>query len=74
MSITALLLGLITIVIYIAILIIVGAIAEWILAAVGFPPPDIVRKLFLLIVALIALYMLAALILGLPLPKLAVAR
>ena len=66
MSVSGILLGLINIAIVIVILVLVGAIAAWILAALGWPPPDIVRKLFLAVVALIALYMLAALLLGIP--------
>ena len=66
MSLSGILLGLINLVIVIVVLVLIGAIAEWILSALGWPPPDIVRKLFLAVVALIALYMLAALILGIP--------
>jgi hypothetical protein len=68
MSLTGILLGLINVVIVIAILLLVGAIIQWIMGIIGFAPPDIVVKLFLAIVALIALYMLVALLLGLPLP------
>jgi MFS family permease len=66
MSLTGILLGLINIAIVIVILVLVGAIALWILTALGWPPPDIVQKLFLAVVALVALYMLAALLLGIP--------
>jgi hypothetical protein len=66
MSISGLLLGLINIAIVVVILVLVGAIAMWIMTALSWPPPDIVKKLFLAVVALIALYMLAALLLGIP--------
>ena len=66
MSVTGLLLGLINIAIVIVILVLIGAIAMWILTALGWPPPAIVQKLFLAVVALVALYMLAALLLGIP--------
>jgi hypothetical protein len=66
MSLGGILLGLINIAIVLVILVLIGAIAAWILTALGWPPPDIVRKLFLAVVALVALYMLAALLLGIP--------
>lgn len=61
---SAILLGLINIVITVAILLLVGAIIQWVMTLVGFAPPDIVVKLFLVIVALIALYMLVGLLFG----------
>ncbi len=61
---SAILLGVINIIIVVAILILVGAIIQWIVGLLGFPIPDIVVKLFLAIVALIALYMLVGLLLG----------
>ena len=64
MSIGGLLLGLINIAIVIAILILIGYIAVWLLGAVGFAIPDQVQKIFMIIVALIAIYMIAALLLG----------
>lgn len=63
---SAILLGLINIVIVIAILLLVGAICQWIMGMIGFAPPEIVVKLFLVIVALVALYMIVALLFGLP--------
>lgn len=65
-SLTGILLGIINIVLYVAILLLVGAIIQWILALIGFAIPEIVVKLFLVIVALIALYMIVSLLLGLP--------
>ena len=66
MTIAAILLGLINIVIVVAVLLLVGAIIQWVMAMLGFPPPELVVKLFCAVVALIALYMLVALLLGLP--------
>ncbi len=68
MSLTGILLGLINVIIVIAILLLVGAIIQWIMGMLGFAPPDIVVKLFLAVVALIALYMLVTMLLGMPLP------
>ena len=64
MSLTGLLLGLINIAIVVAVLVLVGYVILWLMAAIGFPVPDMVRKLFMVIVALIALYMIVALLLG----------
>ncbi len=61
---SAILLGFINIVITVAILLLVGAIIQWVMGMLSFAPPDIVVKLFLVIVALIALYMLVGLLFG----------
>jgi hypothetical protein len=61
---SAILLGVINIVIVVAVLLLVGAIIQWIVGIIGFPIPEIVVKLFLVIVALIALYMLVGLLFG----------
>jgi hypothetical protein len=66
MSLTGILLGLINIAIVVAILILVGYVILWILGIIGFPVPDMVQKLYMVIVALIALYMIVALLLGIP--------
>jgi uncharacterized membrane protein len=66
MSITAILLGLINILIVIAVLVLVLLIAEWILGMLGIAIPPQIRQIVLVIVALIALYLLVALLLGLP--------
>ena len=66
MSITGILLGLINIAIVVAILILIGYIAVWLLGALGFAIPDTVQKIFMVIVALIALYMIVSLLLGVP--------
>jgi hypothetical protein len=66
MSLTGILLGLINIAIVVAILILVGYMILWILGLIGFPVPDMVQKMYMVIVALIALYMIVALLLGIP--------
>ena len=66
MSMTGLLLGVINIGIVVAILVLIGYIAMWILGALGFAVPANVQKIFMVIVALIALYMIVALLLGAP--------
>jgi hypothetical protein len=66
MSLTGLLLGIINIAIVVAILGMVGYIAMWLLGLIGFPVPATVQKIFMVIVALIALYMIVSLLLGIP--------
>jgi uncharacterized membrane protein YvlD (DUF360 family) len=64
MTLSGLLLGLLNIVIVIVILVLIGAIIQWVLSTLGWPVPANVQKLFLAVVALIALAMLVALLLG----------
>jgi bacteriorhodopsin len=66
MSLTGLLLGIINIAIVVAVLVLIGYIAMWILGALGFAVPANVQKIFMVIVALIALYMIVSLLLGVP--------
>jgi hypothetical protein len=66
MSLAGILLGLIDIAIVVVILLLVGAVALWIFGWLGFAIPANVEKLYLAIVALIALYMLVSLVLGVP--------
>ena len=66
MSLSGIILGLINIAIVVVILLLVGAICKWVLGMLGWGPPTEVEKLFLAVVALTALYLLAALLLGLP--------
>jgi hypothetical protein len=66
MNLAAILLGIIDIAIVIAILIIIGLIIEWFMGWMGLPVPAQIRKVFLIIVALIGLAMLVALLLGMP--------
>ncbi|HKD77306.1 MAG TPA: hypothetical protein VKB76_17510, partial [Ktedonobacterales bacterium] len=61
-----LLLGIINILIVVVILVLVGVIIQWVLTLLGWPPPQLVVKLYLAIVALIALYLFVALLLGAP--------
>ena len=66
MSIGGVLLGLINVGIVVAILLLIGVIALWIMNMLGVPLPAEVRKIYIIIVALIALYLIVALLLGLP--------
>ena len=63
---SALILGVINILIVVAVLLLVGYIILWVMGMLGFPIPDMVQKVFMAIVALIALYMLVALLFGIP--------
>lgn len=66
MSLSGLLLGIINIAIVVAVLLLIGAIIEWFLTWMNIAVSAMVRKLYIAVVALIALYMLAALALGIP--------
>ena len=66
MSVSGILLGLVNVLIVVVLLLLVGAIAKWILGYLGFGPPNEVERLYLALVALIALYLLIALLFGLP--------
>jgi hypothetical protein len=68
MSLGGLLLGLINIAIYVAVLILIGYIILWIAGIIGFPIPALVQKMYMVIVALIALYLIVSLVLGTRLP------
>lgn len=68
MSLTGILLGLINIAIVVAILVLIGYIILWLMGMLGFPIPVMVQKLYMVIVALIALYMIVAMLLGLGQP------
>jgi len=59
-------LGLINICINAALLILVGLVVVWILSWLKIEVPDQVQKVYMVIVALIVLYQVAALIFGLP--------
>ena len=65
-SLGGILLGLINVAIVVAILLLIGAVIVWFMDWIGFAVPQMVRKLYIAIVALIALYMLVALLLGVP--------
>lgn len=66
MSLGGVLLGLINICIVVAILVLIGYVAMWLLGLLGFPIPATVQKIYMVIVALIALYLIVALLLGIP--------
>jgi hypothetical protein len=66
MSLTGLLLGIINIAIVIAILLLVGAIILWFCSWIQLAVPANVQKGYMVVVALIGLYMLVALLLGIP--------
>jgi len=66
MSLAGVLLGLINICIVVAILVLIGYVAMWLLGLLGFPIPATVQKIYMVIVALIALYLIVALLLGIP--------
>jgi hypothetical protein len=66
MSVGGLLLGIINLAIVVVVLLLVGAIGQYVLVKLGWPPTEIMVKLYLAMVALIALYMLVALLFGLP--------
>jgi hypothetical protein len=66
MSLSGLLLGLINIALVVVILLLIGTLVVWFLSWLSFPIPDRVQKLYIAIVALVALYMLVALLFGMP--------
>lgn len=66
MNVGAVLLGLINVGIVVAVLLLVGIIAQWIMSLLGVNLPGEARKIYIVIVALVALYMIVALLLGLP--------
>lgn len=65
---SALLLGVIDIAIVVAVLILIGLVIAWFMSWLGVAVPEQLRKVYLIVVALIALYMLVGLIFGLPVP------
>jgi len=66
MTLVGILLGLINIAIVIAILLFIGAIIAWFCNYMTITVPAEVRKGYIVIVALIGLYMLVALLVGMP--------
>jgi len=63
---SAVILGIINIVIVAAVLVLVGLLVVWLMDALAFPVPPMVRRVYIIVVALICLYMVAALLLGFP--------
>lgn len=66
MSLSGIILGVINIAIVVAVLVLIGAIIVMIANWFQWPIDWNVQRLYLLVVALIALYMIVALLLGLP--------
>ncbi|HEY2243476.1 MAG TPA: hypothetical protein VGH47_04530 [Xanthobacteraceae bacterium] len=66
MALGGIILGLINIVIVIVILLLIGACIAWVMSTIGWPVPQMVQQLFLALVMLVAVYLLVALLLGLP--------
>jgi len=66
MSLPAILLGLINIAIVVAILLLIGAVILWFMSWMGMAVPPNVQKGYLVVVALIGLYLLVSLLLGIP--------
>lgn len=64
MSLSGIILGVINIAIVVAVLLLVGAIILWFCGWMGLVVPANVQKGFVIVVALIALYMIVALLLG----------
>jgi hypothetical protein len=65
-SLGGILLGIINIGIVVLIMLLIGAVILWFMNWLGFPVPAMVQKIYIGIVALVALYMLVALLLGVP--------
>lgn len=66
MSLAGVMLGLINIAIVVAILLLIGAIAVWLAGYMEMAVPTQVRRGYIAVVALIALYLLVAMVLGIP--------
>jgi hypothetical protein len=66
MSLSGIILGVINIAIVVALLVLVGAIILWFCSWFGFAVPQNVQRAYLAVVLLVALYMLVALIFGIP--------
>ena len=73
MSLGGILLGLVNVAIVAAILVLIGLVAIWIFNWLGFQVPAQVQKVYMIIVALICLYMIIALLLGIG-PPIAILR
>jgi len=66
MSVSGLLLGIINIAIVIAVLILIGVIIVWFCTVMSIAVPEQVQKAYMIVVALVGLYLLVALVLGMP--------
>jgi hypothetical protein len=65
---SGIIMGIINTAIVVALLLLIGAIIVWFCGWMGLAIPDMVQKIYMILVALIALYMLVGLIFGLPVP------
>ena len=66
MTLVGILIGLLNCLLLAVILVLVGAIVQWLLVAFGWPPPANVVKLYMAIVALITVICVITLLLGAP--------
>jgi len=66
MSLTGILLGLINVAIVVAILMLIGAVVVWFASWMSIAIPPAVQRGFMVVVFLIGLYMLVALLVGIP--------
>lgn len=66
MSLTGIVLGVINVAIVVAILLLIGAIILWFCSWMNLTVPAQVQKGYIIVVALIGLYMLVALVAGIP--------
>jgi len=64
MALGGILLGLINICIVVAVLVLIGYIVLMLFSYIGFPIPATIQKIYMIIVALIALYLIVQLLLG----------
>jgi hypothetical protein len=66
MSLSGLFLGLINVAIVVAVLVLVGLIVVWLGGLLGVAIPQQIQRVYLIIVFLVGLYMVVALLFGLP--------
>jgi hypothetical protein len=66
MALGGIILGLINVVIVVVILLLIGACIAWVMSTIGWPVPQMVQQLFIALVALVALYMIVALLFDIP--------
>jgi hypothetical protein len=66
MTLAGVLLGVINAAILVAILVLIGAIIVWFCGMMSIIVPEQVRRIYLIVVALVGLYMIVALLLGMP--------
>lgn len=64
MSATGILINLGWLILHAVVLLLAGAVIEWILTLLGWPPPPLVRKLFLAVVAIYVIVSLLVLVIG----------